>query len=208
MSMSMKPNHCAVVTENLTSIGTHMNQQPPTSVWFTLAGTVDNQMVQRVFQSFAAAMQSGVKDAHILIQSSGGFVGDGIAIYNYLSNLPINITTYNAGSVSSIAVLVFLAGVHRVASETSTFMIHKTHASPPPGATAAVLKELIDSLNIDNANTESILHRHIHMPPEKWDLHQHGNLIITAEEAKQFELVHELGPFSPSVDGQLFNIVA
>jgi ATP-dependent Clp protease protease subunit len=44
-----------------------------------------------------------------LVQSTGGFVGDGIAIYNYLRNVPIEIIAYNGGMVSSIAVLVFIS---------------------------------------------------------------------------------------------------
>jgi ATP-dependent Clp protease protease subunit len=112
----------------------------------------------------------------------------------------------NVGGDSSIAVIVFLAGKHRVASDTATFMIHKTHASPPSGATAAVLNEIADSLNVDNDRTETILHRHISMPSEKWDLHHHGSLTITAQEAIQFTLIHEIAPFAPLPGSTLFSI--
>jgi ATP-dependent Clp protease protease subunit len=182
------------------------NNTVPEEVWCTLTGTVDQAMVQRVFDSFAHAIRTEVKTIHLLLQSSGGFVSEGIALYNYLSNLPIQIIAYNPGGVLSIAVVVFLAAQRRVASDTATFMIHKTHISPEPGATAATLNAIANSLNIDNDRIETILHRHIAMPDEKWALHQHGNLTITSREAMDFALIHEIADFSPPAGAPVYNI--
>src|SRR5579859_1867486 len=101
--------------------------QLPEEVYLTLTGLVDQDMVKRIFNSFAVAVNGGVKTAHMLIQSTGGMVSEGVAIYNYLRGLPINLITYNGGSVASIAVLVYLSGKTRKASATSTFMIHRTY---------------------------------------------------------------------------------
>jgi ATP-dependent Clp protease protease subunit len=180
--------------------------QGPTEIWCTLAGSVDGLMAQRVFQFFANAVNNGVKDVHLLLQSSGGFIPDGVGIYNYLSNVPINIITYNGGGVSSTAVTVFLSGKKRIANETSTFVIHKTQGFPPAGAPATVLKAVVDSLDIDDSRTESILRKHTKMPEEKWLLHQHGTLVITAQEALKFGIVHEIGAFSPPPTGPLWNM--
>lgn len=183
-----------------------MNDSAPTEIWCTLTGQIDGQLVPRVFQFFSNAVNGGVKTVHLLVHSTGGFVSDGIALYNYLSNLPVNLVAYNPGGVSSIAVIVFLSAKKRIASDTSTFMIHKTHASPAAGATAAMLKEVADSLNIDNARTESILHKHLSLPEEKWQMHEHGNLTITSQEAIQFALIHEIGSFCPPPNGPLYNV--
>lgn len=182
------------------------NNNIPEEIWCTLAGPVDQAMVQRVFNSFAHAIREEVKTVHLLLQSSGGFVSDGIALYNYLSNLPIRIIAYNPGGVSSIAVVIFLAAEKRIASDTATFMIHKTHASPQAGTTATTLNAIANSLNIDNDRVEIILHRHITMPEEKWSLHQHSDLTITIEEAMRFDLIHEIGNFSPPSGPSLYNI--
>ncbi len=183
-----------------------MTEQPPKEIWITLAGQIDQAMVQSVFQFAANATHNQIDTVHLLVQSGGGFVSDGICLYNFLKNLPINLITYNMGNVSSMAVILYLAAKHRVATENATFMIHKTHASPNPGATASMLKEIADSLDIDNARTEAILHENLTLPEEKWVLHQHGNLTFTAKEAMDFALVHELGNFAPPPGAPFYNI--
>ncbi len=91
--------------------------------WFTLSGDVNSDMVRRVFDAVADMTEDRITTAHILIQSNGGYVSDGICLYNYLSKLPIKIITYNAGAVASIAVILFLAGAERYASDTARFMV-------------------------------------------------------------------------------------
>jgi ATP-dependent Clp protease protease subunit len=46
-------------------------------------------MVRRVFDAVADMTEDRITTAHILIQSNGGYVSDGICLYNYLSKLPI-----------------------------------------------------------------------------------------------------------------------
>lgn len=183
-----------------------MNPDAPEEVWLTITGEINQTMIQKVFQLFSQLINDRVKTVHLLLHSGGGFVSDGICLYNYLSNVPINIIAYNAGNVSSMAVIVFLAAKRRIAADNATFMIHKTHASPNPGVTAAMLKEIADSLDIDNARTEAILLHHLTLPKDKWVLHEHGNLTITAQEGMNFALVHEIGHFSPLPNGALLNI--
>jgi hypothetical protein len=90
-------------------------------------------MVRRVFDAVADMTEDRITTAHILIQSNGGYVSDGICLYNYLSKLPIKIVTYNAGAVASIAVILYLAGPSAMPA-TPRFMVHKSHASAPHGA--------------------------------------------------------------------------
>jgi ATP-dependent Clp protease protease subunit len=85
--------------------------------------------LRRVFDAVADMTEDRITTAHILIQSNGGYVSDGICLYNYLSKLPIKIVTYNAGAVASIAVILYLAG--RALPATARFMVHKSHASAP-----------------------------------------------------------------------------
>jgi ATP-dependent protease ClpP protease subunit len=47
----------------------------------------------------------------------------GMTLYNYLSALPVDLTTYNIGNVDSIGAIVFLAGTKRYACPHSTFML-------------------------------------------------------------------------------------
>jgi len=77
----------------------------PSCVYATFAGPIDQQTLPRIFQNFAGATQRGVRELHLLFQSTGGVVGDGISLYNYIRTLPLDLHIYNTGAVHSIAVL-------------------------------------------------------------------------------------------------------
>lgn len=183
-----------------------MEEQSNPDVYLTLAGDVNQDMVKRVFQSFAIATQQQPGTVHLLLHSTGGFVGDGVGIYNFLRNLPLNIAIYNGGTVASIAAIVFLAARKRIASQTASFMIHKSLASPNAFASPHALKLLAESLESSDVLTESIFRQHLSLPPEKWDIHAKADLNITATDALAFGLIHEIGDFKPPAGAQVFNI--
>ncbi len=177
-----------------------------TEIYATLAGRVDDAMVQRLFNQIAGAVSNGVQTLHLMIQSTGGIIGDGIALHNYLKNLPIDIIAYNTGMVQSIAVVMFLAARKRKASRTATFMIHKATFYGGSAATSAQLSAVTQSLVVDDARIESILKEHIRMPEEKWSVHRFADLFITAHEALEFGLVNEIADFAPPPGATLINI--
>lgn len=62
---------------------------------------------------------------HVHIDSYGGSVSEGWAIYNTLLRHPAKVTTYADGFVASAALYPFLAGDQRVASTVSAFYFHE-----------------------------------------------------------------------------------
>jgi len=178
----------------------------PTVAYYTLAGDVNNDMVQRLFEATAEMTAGGIKTAHILLQSHGGYVSDGICLYNYLRNLGLRLVTYNNGAVASIAVAVFLSGSHRVCADTARFMLHKSHASPASGAGSEELKILAEGLIADDARTESIFRKHLNLSVDQWRVHAHSDLHLTSTAALQCGLVQELGVFAPPPGVRLINI--
>lgn len=65
-----------------------------------------------------------VDEINVKINSYGGEVAEGIAIYNALRNHPAKVTTECAGFACSIASVIFMAGDERVMNEASLLMIH------------------------------------------------------------------------------------
>ena len=65
-----------------------------------------------------------VDEINVRINSYGGEVAEGIAIYNALRNHPARVTTECAGFACSIASVIFMAGDERVMNEASLLMIH------------------------------------------------------------------------------------
>ena len=63
-------------------------------------------------------------DLTVRINSKGGEVSEGLAMYNLLKSYQGNVTTICDGFACSIASVVFMAGSKRVMSESSLLMIH------------------------------------------------------------------------------------
>ncbi len=175
-------------------------------LYLTLAGRVDEELVQRLLRHMAAAVSDGVEHVHLMIESTGGIVSDGIAMYNYLRGLPLRLTTYNIGTVQSIAVILFLAGTHRKAACSATFMLHKATFYSGGPTTSVQLSSATQSLMVDDDRIERILKEYITMPDEKWEVHRFVDLFITAQEALQFGLVDEIAHFVPPPGVRLINI--
>ena len=174
--------------------------------WFTLSGDVNSDMVRRVFDAVADMTEDRITTAHVLIQSNGGYVSDGICLYNYLSKLPIRLVTYNAGAVASIAVILYLAGEQRYASETARFMVHKSHASAPHGARPDALRIIVEGLQADDARTEQILRSHVQLREEQWQTHAYSDLHLTATEALDVGMIDEVRDFAPPKGQRVTNI--
>ncbi|UOD29763.1 ATP-dependent Clp protease proteolytic subunit [Massilia violaceinigra] len=179
---------------------------PSTDAWFTLSGDVNSDMVHRVFEAVSGMTENGVETAHVLIQSNGGYVSDGLCMYNFLSNSPVKFVMYNAGAVASIAVILFLSGSRRYASETARFMVHKSHATASPGARPDALNIIVEGLRADDARTESILRKHIELLPEQWAIHQYSDLHLTARDAKVARMVNDVADFAPPKGVRIRNI--
>jgi ATP-dependent Clp protease protease subunit len=179
---------------------------PPTDAYFTLSGDVNSDMVHRVFEAVSAMSEAGIETAHVLLQSNGGYVSDGLCLYNYLSNAPMKFVMYNGGAVASIAVILFLAGTRRYASETARFIVHNSHATAAPGARPDALNIIVEGLRADDARTESILRKHIELTPDQWAIHQYSDLHLTSRDAKTARMISEVADFAPPRGMHIRNI--
>lgn len=174
--------------------------------YFTLSGDVNSDMVRRVFNAVADITEDKLTTAHILIQSNGGYVSDGICLYNFLSKLPLDIITYNAGAVASIAVTLFLAGRQRHASDTARFMVHKSHATASPGSRPDALSIIVEGLRADDMRTERILRGQVNLTEEQWRVHAYSDLHLTADQALEVGLIESIRDFAPPKGKRLTNI--
>lgn len=65
-----------------------------------------------------------VDTIHVHINSYGGEVAEGLAIYNVLKNHSAKVVTYCDGFACSAASVIFMAGDERIMNEASLLMIH------------------------------------------------------------------------------------
>lgn len=81
--------------------------------WIRFMAPGNSQTVTRLFQIFDAKLKEKVERIHIMLSSPGGSVFHGISLFNFLRGSPIEVYTYNFGSVDSIGVVIFCAGNKR-----------------------------------------------------------------------------------------------
>lgn len=106
--------------------------------WWTGEGVTAKQ-----FANDINAVRAG--EIHLHLNSPGGSVFDGVAIYNALVKHPAKVTTYIDGLAASIASVIALAGDRVVMAENALFMIHN-----PSGAvqgTADDMRRMADTLD-------------------------------------------------------------
>lgn len=95
-----------------------------------------------------------VEQIDVFINSYGGEVAEGLAIYNALRRHKAKITTYCDGFACSIASVIFMAGDERVMNEASLLMIHNawTYAA---GNAEELRKQADDLEKITQASVEA-----------------------------------------------------
>lgn len=177
-------------------------------VYGVFCGSIDADAVRRIFENLVVATNptANIRKVHLLFQSNGGLVGDGVALYNFFKRFPLDLTLYNAGSIFSIAVIAYLGANNRKTSARASFGIHRSIASPQ-AASAASLQDLAETLTIDDQRTQSIFRDHLTLSKKQWSVLSNGrDLTFSGEDAIKTGLAHELGEFSPPPGAQLFNV--
>jgi ATP-dependent protease ClpP protease subunit len=95
-------------------------------------------------EEFVSELRDITADSiNVRINSYGGSVFDGIAIYNALRSHPAQVTTQVDAIAASIASVIAQAGDHRIVMESAEVMIHEATAVAI-NATPSNLRELAD----------------------------------------------------------------
>src|SRR6266853_2936239 len=127
----------------------------PQQVYAIYCGDINQANGAKTVNSLTIAMGGEVQHVHLLFQSAGGYVGDGVFLYNLFRSIPIELTLYNVGQISSAGVTAYLGSKHRKTTSNATFMLHRSTNSPQ-FATATKLNHVAQSLVLDDQRTEAI----------------------------------------------------
>ena len=169
-------------------------------------GPIDSEGVRRIAGAFNDAVNRSFDEAQLSFSSLGGYVSDGIYLYNHIRALPINVVIHNIGSVSSIAVAVFVAAHERFCSPHAMFMIHPTVMPSQEGMTSERLQSSLNAALADDTRTESILRERAAIPEEILVARRFKDVYITPKEAMIFGLVHAVKEFSLPKGHQIIQI--
>lgn len=173
--------------------------------YFGYTGVIEPSGVGRLAGALNTAVNNGIETVHLAFSSNGGFVADGVYLYNHIRALPLHLVIYNTGSVSSIAVSVFLAADERYCSAHAMFMIHPTTMSAE-GMSARRLQSTLDAALADDDRTDNVLRERSRIPPEVLAKRRHSEIHIAPDLAVDFGLVRELREFALPKGHQIVQI--
>jgi ATP-dependent protease ClpP protease subunit len=172
-------------------------QAAPAKVsYLGFTGGIDSAGVTRVAAALNGAVNNGFGEVQLCFSSLGGFVADGIYLYNHIRSLPVKIVGYNVGSVSSIAVAVFLAAEERYCSSHAMFMIHPTVIPSQEGMGADRLQSALDAALADDTRTENILRERALIPDRLLTERRTRDIHINPEKAAEYGIVHGVREFA------------
>ncbi|MGB9715520.1 MAG: ATP-dependent Clp endopeptidase proteolytic subunit ClpP [Thermodesulfovibrionales bacterium] len=132
------------------------------------------------------------KDIHLYINSPGGIVSSGLAIYDTMQYVKPNIATYCIGQAASMGALLLAAGSKgkRFALPHSRIMLHQPMGGFHGQATdieihAREILRMKDTLN-------KILSEHTGQPYEKIQADTDRDFFMSGEEAREYGIVDEV----------------
>jgi ATP-dependent Clp protease, protease subunit len=132
------------------------------------------------------------KDIHIYINSPGGSVSAGLAIYDTMQYVKPGICTYCIGLAASMGALLLCAGAkgRRFALPNARMMIHQPMGGFYGQATDVEIhaREILKTKELLN----DILTKHTGQELEKIRVDTERDYFMSAEEAKQYGLVDEV----------------
>lgn len=163
--------------------------------YYGFAGSIDDAGVSRVAAAMNLAVNQGFDEVHLAVTSLGGHVHAGIYLYNHIRAMPIRVIAYNTGSVSSIAVAVFVAAERRYCSPNAMFMIHPTAFPSLSGMTWERLRTVSEAALADDERTERILRERTRLPDDLLQARRSRDVYISPEDALTHGLVDGIAEF-------------
>lgn len=174
--------------------------------YFGFTGPIESNGVGRIAAALNSAANANYDEVHLCFSSIGGYVADGIYLYNHIRGLPVKVVAHNIGSVSSIAVAVFLAADERYCSSHAMFMIHPTAFPQLDGMSAERLQSALRAALADDNRTENILRERATIPENILANRRVLDVHITPNEAVEFGLVQGVREFSLPQGNQIIQI--
>lgn len=125
--------------------------------------------------------QLDVDEINVNINSYGGEVAEGLAIYNALKRHRAKINTRCDGFACSIASVVFMAGDRRIMNEASLLMIH--NAWTCASGDASDLRKSADDLDLITAQSKTVYLSRVNISEEELDRLMDAETFIDAKAA-------------------------
>ena len=145
-----------------------------------------------IAQMLFLQMEEKDKDINVYINSPGGSVTAGLAIYDTMQFIKCDIATYCVGQAASMGAVLLAAGTKgkRFVLPNSRVMIHQPWGGVQ-GAAADISIQAKEILNLRDRINE-ILARHTSQSLEKIQKDTDRDYFMSAQEAKDYGIIDEV----------------
>jgi len=145
-----------------------------------------------IAQMLFLQMEDVTKDINVYINSPGGSVTAGLAIYDTMQFVKCDVATYCVGQASSMGALLLSAGTKgkRQTLPNSRIMIHQPWGGVQ-GAAEDISRHAKEILKMRDRINE-ILAKHTGQPFEKVQKDTDRDYFMSAQEAKEYGIIDEV----------------
>lgn len=145
-----------------------------------------------VAQLLFLKMEDPKKDVHIYINSMGGYINAGLAIYDTLKWLNCKVNTYCIGQASSMGALLLMAGTkgNRYALPNSRIMIHQPFGGV--GGTSADIAIQAKEMLYIKMRIHEIMAECTGQTVAKIAIDSDRDFYMSAEQAKEYGIIDEV----------------
>ena len=145
-----------------------------------------------IAQMLFLQMEDAKKDMHIYINSPGGSVTAGLAIYDTMQFVTCDVNTYCMGMAASMGAVLLCAGTKgkRYALPNSDIMIHQVSGGAQ--GQASDVERQVEFMFKLKRRLESIIAHHTGKPVEQVHNDADRDYYMSAAEAKEYGLVDEV----------------
>ena len=154
---------------------------------------IDDHIANLVIaQMLFLQMEDAKKDMHIYINSPGGSVTAGLAIYDTMQFVTCDVNTYCMGMAASMGAVLLCAGTKgkRYALPNSDIMIHQVSGGAQ--GQASDVERQVEFMFKLKRRLEAIIAHHTGKPVEQVHKDADRDYYMSAEEAKEYGLVDEV----------------
>jgi ATP-dependent Clp protease protease subunit len=154
---------------------------------------IDDHIANLVIaQMLFLQMEDAKKDMHIYINSPGGSVTAGLAIYDTMQFVTCDVNTYCMGMAASMGAVLLCAGTKgkRYALPNSDIMIHQVSGGAQ--GQASDVERQVEFMFKLKRRLESIIAHHTGKPVEQVHNDADRDYYMSATEAKDYGLVDEV----------------
>jgi len=159
-----------------------------------LGTPIDDQVANLIVaQMLFLSGEDPEKDIQLYINSPGGSITAGLAIYDTMQYIKNNVTTFCIGQAASMGAFLLLAGtkVNRFALPNSRILIHQPSMGGLSGQATDIDIHAREILRIREI-TNNLMAKHTGQPLDRIERDVERDFIMNAQQSKDYGIIDEI----------------